>query len=655
MSREIPTEKLRVYHLLLPGWVVILHILFFLISWKVAMIMAAVTLLLFYLYIRGEKKFRLGLKEYQEHLALRVNEVGDKGLNGLPVAILLHDPKGKIEWHNDTLLHFIGRKEAVIGERVEEILPFLSEKNLADSSSFRLPYKGKVFQVKKQKEGVIYLLDVTEVEESKKKLAAKEVVLAMIQLDNVEEATQGMDDQQRTLALSRVASILNDWATHYKIFLRRTASDKFLALLNHEILLTLENNRFDVLDKVRAEMGTGKMPFTLSIGVVQGGDSFLQLGRMAQDALELALGRGGDQAVVREGERLSFYGGKSSAVEKRTRVRARVISHALRDLMNDSDQVLIMGHKMGDYDSIGAALGVARIAKMNQKQGFILFEGRNQSIGRLLDLLDQQEEVQRSLISPAEALARCTPRTLLVVVDTHIRSLLVEPSLLKKTNRVVVIDHHRRSEESIEDPILFYLEPYASSTSELVTELIQYQKDPLSLEYYEATALLAGIIVDTRHFSYRTGVRTFEAASFLRKAGADTSGVQALLKEELSQFVRRSRLISGAEIFYERIAIAVGSEGEEFPPVLIAQAADTLLDMQGVAASFVIARRSDGLIGISARSLGEMNVQVIMEEMGGGGHFNNAATQLKEGTVQEIKGKLLSIIEKHFQEGSVEE
>lgn len=641
--------------ILFPLWtVLLLFLLFFFANWGIAVGLGLLTLLLYLLSLKEWLGVKAEFRKRQENLSLRLSRLGDEKLPGLPVAILLYDSKGKIEWHNEALPNLLGRRGSLIGEELTEVLPPLVMKD-ADQEADTILLGAKRIRVTWRKaERLLYLLDVTEEAKYKDRLEKSEKVVALIQLDNIDEATQGMDEQQRAVTLSKIAAMISDWGNQYHMLLRRTASDKMIALMDHEILSHIEQNRFDILDKVRGETGVGRMPFTLSIGVAKGGETYLSLGVMAQEALELALGRGGDQVVIKDREKLYFYGGKTGAVEKRTRVRARVISHALRDLMMDSEQVLIMGHQMGDFDSIGASIGCARIAAINHKPVYILLEGKNQTIERLMQLLEEHSETSGLFIPPSVAMEICTPKTLLMIVDTHRSSLLVEPSLLKKTDRVMVIDHHRRTEEAIEAPTLFYLEPYASSTSELVTELIQYQGEPHSLKPYEATALLAGIIVDTRHFTYRTGVRTFEAASFLRKMGADTGVVQSLLKEDLSMFVARSHLVAGAQIHYERVAIAAGPEEESYPPLIIAQAADTLLDMEGVEASFVVAHRSDGKVGISARSLGEMNVQKIMEALGGGGHFTNAATQLSNLTVQEAKERLLAVIDREYQEGSVE-
>jgi c-di-AMP phosphodiesterase-like protein len=378
-------------------------------------------------------------------------------------------------------------------------------------------------------------------------------------------------------------------------------------------------------------------------------EGLIDLGQMAQMSLDMSLGRGGDQVTVKVGQRLSFYGGRTNAVEKRTRVRARVIAHALRDLMKDSDKVVIMGHRFPDMDSIGAAIGVLKAVQVVGKEGYIVLEGVNPSIQKLMEAITMDEKLNRWFITTEQAMQITTQRSLAVVVDTHKASMVAEPKLLQLTHRIVVVDHHRRSEEFIHDATLVYMEPYASSTCELVTELLQYVNDKLSMEVLEATVLLAGIVVDTKSFSLRTGARTFEAASFLRRNGADSSLIQRLLKEDLESYIQKAEIIKHTEIIYEHVALAIAEPNRKYSQLMIAQVADTLLNMTQIMASFVISERQDGLIGISARSTGQMNVQVIMERLGGGGHLTNAATQL-EGTLEDATKRLKQILEEINQE-----
>jgi c-di-AMP phosphodiesterase-like protein len=373
--------------------------------------------------------------------------------------------------------------------------------------------------------------------------------------------------------------------------------------------------------------------------------------------LDLALGRGGDQVAIKHPNgKVKFFGGKTNPVEKRTRVRARVISHALKDLITASDKVIIMGHKNPDMDSIGSSIGIYKVAQMNQKDAYIVLnlQEMDGAVHRLMEEIRHQEQLFSRFIGPEEALEIATEKTLLVIVDTHKPALVIEERLLNRIDNVVVIDHHRRGEEFIENPVLVYMEPYASSTAELVTEFLEYQPKRGKIEMIEATALLAGIVVDTKSFTLRTGARTFDAASYLRGQGADTILVQKFLKESINTYIKRAKLIESVAFYRDGIAIAKGDENELHDQVLLAQAADTLLTMDGVAASFVIAKRNEGLIGISARSLGNVNVQLIMEKLQGGGHLTNAATQLTGISVTEAVRQLKLAIEDYFEGGKKE-
>jgi c-di-AMP phosphodiesterase-like protein len=408
------------------------------------------------------------------------------------------------------------------------------------------------------------------------------------------------------------------------------------------------------LDQVREETSKQNIPLTLSIGIGAGAADLPELGALAQSSLDLALGRGGDQVAIKQPNgKVKFFGGKTNPMEKRTRVRARVISHALKELITESGKVIIMGHKYPDMDAVGAAIGILKVAQVNQKDGFIVLDPDHIDTGvqRMLEEIKKKEGLWERFITPEEALNLVSDDTLLVVVDTHKPSLVIEERLLNRIENVVVIDHHRRGEDFIEDPLLVYMEPYASSTAELVTELLEYQPKRFKIDMLEATALLAGIIVDTKSFTLRTGSRTFDAASFLRSQGADTVLVQKFLKEDITQYVQRARFIEHAEIYTAGIAISRAEPNKMYDQVLIAQAADTLLSISGVVASFVISKRRDNLIGISARSLGDINVQVIMESLQGGGHLTNAATQLQDISLDEAEERLKQAIDEYLDGG----
>lgn len=594
-----------------------------------------------YMYI-AERAFRREFKQYVQTLSYRLKTSGADIFQQLPFGIIIFSEDYVVEWHNPYIAS-VFKQENLIGEPLHKLFPSLSQaKEFQPSVELMLHQKMYRLTIR-DKARIVYVNDITESWSLHKKYDEERLSLGIVMIDNLEEVTQGLDDNQRSSLLSKVTSMITDWAQRYDIFLKRLTSDRFLLVTDQRTLRILEQTRFDLLDDVREHTGDQKIPITLSIGFAAGAEHITELGQWAHRSLDIALGRGGDQATVKFGTRQTFYGGKTNAVEKRTKVRARVVAHTLRDLMKESYNVVIMGHRHPDMDAIGAAVGILKAARMLGKESYIVLEGVNPSIERMMELLREDEKIAQRFVTPEQAFDLMNSHTLAIVVDTHKASMVAEPKLLSMTERVAVIDHHRRGEEFLSNATLIYLEPYASSTCELVTELLQYIHDRISLEVREATSLLAGITVDTKSFALRTGARTFEAASFLRRNGADSAMIQRMLQEDLHGYISKSEIIKHASVCYEHIAIAVVGEGEVKPQLLIAQSADTLLNMSNIYASFVIAERPDGLIGISARSFGQINVQIIMERMGGGGHLTNAAAQL-EGTVHEVAARLKAVL-----------
>ncbi|KIL39610.1 hypothetical protein SD70_18975 [Gordoniibacillus kamchatkensis] len=598
--------------------------------------------------LRAETAFRRELNEYIGTISHRVKKAGAEVMNELPLGMLLYNDDKIVEWHNPYLGKMLGR-DSVIGETLAELFPDLKIKKEREER-LDLTVGKNVYQVwVRPEERLLYFRDNTAYFTLHKKYEEEKLAIGIVMMDNLEEGTQGLDDQARSILLAKVTGEITEWANRNGIYIRRTASDRFLILLDQNALRKLEQSRFEILDDVRDLTIENKLPLTLSIGIASGFDTLTELGQMAQTSLDMSLGRGGDQVTVKVGQRLSFYGGRTNAVEKRTRVRARVISHALRDLMKESDKVIIMGHKYPDMDAIGASVGILKAVQTVGKEGYIVLEGVNPSIARLMEAISDDENLNRWFVTPEQALQITNQRTLAVVLDTHKASMVAEPKLLQQTHRIVVVDHHRRSEEFIQEAMLVYMEPYASSTCELVTELLQYIHERIQMEVLEATALLAGIVIDTKSFSLRTGARTFEAASYLRRSGADSALIQRLLKEDLEGYIQKAEIIRSTEILYEHIALAAAEPGRKYSQLMIAQVADTLLNMTDITASFVIAERPDGRIGISARSLGQLNMQVVMERLGGGGQLTIAAAQL-EGTIAEAKQKLKAVLEQMEQE-----
>lgn len=626
-------------------------------NWALGVVSLFLSGTLCFTMLKAELSFRRNLVEYINGLSFRIKRVEGEALGTLPLGIILYGEDRSVEWNNRYAGEIFSRK-SLVGEPLTELLPDLvqtaaggppvkreaGKEGIQKEVRMEISVDERYYQaVVIPSERLLYLYEITELIDLRQRYEEEKLALGILLMDNLDEAAQGMDDQQRTSLIAKVTSEITEWAKQFEVYLRRLSSERYMMLLNYRSLQALEESRFVILDEVREMTADLKVPMTLSIGLAFGAESASELGALAQSSLDMALGRGGDQAAVKAGQRLSFYGGKSNAAEKRTRVRARVIAHALRDLIQESDRVIIMGHRNPDIDAVGASIGLLRAAQMYNVDADIVLEGPNPSITRMLEQLRRDEELYSSFISTEQALQVMTEHTLLIVVDTHKASMTMEPRLVQYASRIVVVDHHRRGEEFINEAVLVYLEPYASSTCELVTELLQYIHEKVKLSTLEATMLLAGITVDTKHFALHTGSRTFEAAGFLRRLGADTILIQRMLKEDLQEYISKAEIIKHARMVYDHIALVVTAPGMKIPQLLIAQTADTLLGMTNVLASFVISERPDGLIGISARSLGRMNVQVVMEKLGGGGHLTNAAVQL-EGTSKEAEARLLEVL-----------
>lgn len=625
-------------------------------SWWIALIGFVILSGLVYMILQINLRNKRETEEYISTLSYRLKKVGEEALLEMPIGIMLINDDYVIEWSNPYLASCFN-EDSLAGKSLydvaDSIVPLVKQEVETDTITL---FERKFKVIHKREERLLYFFDVTEQVEIEKLYEDERTAMAFIFLDNYDDLTQGMDDQRKSSLNSLVTSLLDKWARDNGVFLKRTSSDRFIAVFNESILQELEKGKFTILDEIREATAKQNVPLTLSIGVGSGVSSLPELGTLAQSSLDLALGRGGDQVAIKlTNGKVKFFGGKTNPMEKRTRVRARVISHALKDIVVDSDKVIVMGHKQPDMDAIGSAIGIAKVAQMNEREAYIVVNDQEVDTGvrRLMDEINNKPELITQFISPDEAYDMITDETLLVVVDTHKPSMLIEERLLNRIDKVVVIDHHRRGEEFIHNALLVYMEPYASSTAELVTELLEYQPKRGKIDMLESTALLAGIIVDTKSFTLRTGSRTFDAASYLKAHGADTVLVQKFLKEDVETYIKRSKLIETVSFYKDGIAIAKGKPDEIHEQVLIAQAADTLLTMDEVSASFVISKRSEEMVGISARSLGDINVQVIMETLDGGGHLSNAATQLYM-SIDEAEQQLKQAIDEYVEGGKTE-
>lgn len=591
---------------------------------------------------------------YISDLSYKIKRSEQEALLKMPIGILMLNDLAEVVWVNPTMQKLFGQEE-ILGKKLteadEELAKVIND-NMSNKDSVEIKWQDKKFNMLVQNDiNVVYLLDITHYAEIQKQYDDSRLVIGQIFIDNYDEVTQSMNDTNISNLSNYITNELSSWASQMGMFLKMIDEDHYFVLAYTKSLTQMEKEKFKLLDRIRERTSKQNFPVTLSIGLAYGGTDLAKLSRLSQSNLDLALGRGGDQVVVRgvDDSQARFYGGKTNPMEKRTRVRARMISQALQELMSQSDDIFVMGHARPDMDSIGACLGIRRIAKMNGKQCWLVLDTDNlhSDIQRLLDEIDNYPDIKESIISPEEALQKATKKSLLLMLDLSKPSISMSPELYDQLkNRVIIIDHHRRGEEFPENPMLVYIEPYASSTCELITEMFEYQSrysdDPINK--LEATAMLTGIIIDTKSFSLRTGTRTFDAASYLRSVGADSQMSQHFMKENVQSFLQRNHLIDRVEFVGNGNAVVVGENDRAYDPVTAAQAADSLLTVSGVQASYVVTHRSEDIIGISARSNGETNVQIIMEKMGGGGHLSNAATQIEDRDILDVRKKLLDLI-----------
>lgn len=491
----------------------------------------------------------------------------------------------------------------------------------------------------------VYLFDETEELRYQREVEDERLVAGLIYLDNYEEALDSIEDVRRSLLLALIDRKINKYISSYDGILKKIEKDKYFIVLKQCHLAEMQKNHFSLLEDVKTVNIGNQMAMTLSIGLGAQGNSYIRNYEYARTAIDMALGRGGDQVVLKAGENITYYGGKSHTLEKNTRVKARVKAHALRELIESREKVIIMGHWISDVDCIGAAIGIYRAAKTSGKKANIVVNNVSSSVKPLMERFYSNPDYEEDLfINNETALERMDANTLLVVVDTNRPSYTECPDLLKKAQNIVVLDHHRQTREVIENAVLSYVEPYASSTCEMVAEILQYYSEDLKIKSIDADAIYAGIVIDTNNFMNKTGVRTFEAAAFLRRNGADVTRVRKLFRDNMADYKAKAEAIRNAEVFEKYYAVSIcPSDASDNPTVIGAQAANELLGIRGIKASFVLTE-FNGQIYISARSIDEVNVQIIMERLGGGGHMSVAGAQLKDMTVEEAVNRLKDTI-----------
>ena len=599
-------------------------------------------------------------KKFIENFSGQLDNATKSTLLTLPFPFVIISESGSILWYNQKFTSVTGKRD-VLSKNFNEIIGGLNikyilegKKNVFDGISFQNKFYdiyGNVAENSENNEDkiiLLYLYDVTDVHNLRKKIKENRDSVVLVEVDNFDEAVKSTDEDKKPLLIAEIERAVNSYAQNLNAMLKKYSANKYVLIVQDKYITAEMEKKFDILDAVR-EISTGnKIAVTLSIGVGRGGDTPLQNESFAMSAKELALGRGGDQAVVKNIDKLDFYGGKTKEVEKRTKVRSRVIAHALIDLLKESDRVFIMGHMNPDIDCLGSAMGLRSIINTMGKECYIVLNGINSSIKLIMDKISKDEEYKNTFIDNKRCMELIGDDSLLILVDVHNRSYVQNIEIVDKSRKIVIVDHHRKSVDFIDNALLSYIEPYASSTSELVTEMIQYMTDKPKLKVVEAEALLAGIYVDTKNFYFKTGVRTFEAASFLRKLGADTLDVKQLFADDLQTYLKRAEIIKSAEVS-NGIAIAVCPPEIE-DSVLAAQTADEMLNITGIQASFVFVTIGEEII-ISGRSLGNINVQIILERLGGGGHMTMAGARLKGVPIQEALKVLKENINKYIIEG----
>ena len=613
------------------------------------------------------------------NFATQYGTVQKQLLNDFEIPYALLDYNSRFLWMNEKFTEITG-KDKNYHKSVTTVFPSLTKDILQkseavgsinvmlDDRNYRISMK-RIYFDSVTKDSVIvaindtdeyltaiYLFDETELNRYIRENEEQKLVAGLIYIDNYEEALDSIEDVKRSLLIALVDRKVNKYFTEIDALVRKIEKDKYFVVFKYKYLEQLSADKFKLIEDVKSIKVGNEMAITLSIGVGAGGVSYTQNYEYARMGIDLALGRGGDQVVVKEGEEVTYYGGKAKQVERNTRVKARVKAHALREIIESREHVVIMGHTISDVDSLGAAIGVYCAARVLGKKAQIVLNEVTTSLRPLVECFTEEKGYPADLfIKNEEALLITNKNTLVMVVDTNRPSYTECPELLNRTDTICVFDHHRQNSEVIENPVLSYIEPYASSACEMIAEVLQYFSENIKLEPSEADCIYAGILIDTNNFMTKTGVRTFEAAAYLRRAGAEVTRVRKMLRNDMAAYKARAEAVRHAEVYRGAFAISVcPADNIESPTIVGAQAANELLNIVGIKASFVLTEYQ-GKIYISSRSIDEINVQLIMERVGGGGHLNVAGAQLTNCTIQEAKRMIQDTIDEMIKEGDIQE
>lgn len=662
----MPNNKLKKFIENSRIYLVVIFILLFMLCYKNPQFIfpSAVVFILLVIYSEwATDKSKTEVVKHIQELTFDVNSTVKNTLVNSPFPLVIVEINGNIIWKGSKFMQEFANIDikSYLNQILKEISKELdneekkdieTELKIGDKTYKVLGQRVKSKQSKKQgSEHLVslFFIDNTEYQKLKEEYKERNTCIGIITIDNYEEIIQRMSVEERPQVLAEIEKCIYNWTKDTGGLIIKNERETYIYIFEEKYLQKLEDNKFNILDIVKEINISTKSQITLSIAVSNEGKSNYEKYKTALIGMDIALGRGGDQAVIRKNNIYKFYGGRAQEIEKRTKVKARIISQALEELILESDNVIIMGHKNSDIDALGSSLGIYRFTKALGKDVYILNETTGMALEGFIDIIKIETEYKNAIITKNEALSKANENTVLVIVDTHKVSYLEEPELLEKTKKIVVIDHHRKSTEFIENPTLIFHEVYASSASELVIEILQYSDRQIELNEIEVEALYAGIMLDTKNFTFKTGVRTFEAAAYLKKAGVDIIKVKKWFQNDLENYNLIADIVKNAEITNDTIGISIYDEKDDDAGIICAKAADELLSISNITASFIIGQQDDKVC-ISGRSIGDINVQVILEKLGGGGHMTNAGTQIEGKTIDEVKIELINKINEYFEE-----
>ena len=618
------------------------------------------------------KKRKAELSEQLKDLTLNVNTTAKTTLINSPFPLAIVETNGNVIWKSEKFVTEFENLDINMNEYLSEIVRSIKltiensdegkQEKVRGTIDTNIKIENKMYNVlgsyvkshkmhQKEQEytTILYFIDETYLKKLEQEQKDSDICIGIIMIDNYEEISQRISSEIKPQLIAKMEKYIYDWAAKYNSLIVKSDRDTFFCIMEQKYLKVAEADKFNILDEVKDIDVPDITQPTLSIGFSDDGDNNAEKAESARTVIDIALGRGGDQAIVKMDGRYQFFGGRTQEVEKRTKVKARIVSHALKELISEADNVILMGHSNGDMDSIGSSLGLYRLTKTLGKEAKIVNETTGIGLDNFLTEAKKTEEYADCFITKQEALDSVKQNTLLIVTDTHKKSYVEVPELLEKVNKIVVVDHHRRSTDYIENAILTFHEVYASSASELVTEILEYSQLDIELTQIEVEALYAGIMLDTKNFTFKTGVRTFEAAAYLRKCGVDIIKVKKWFQSDLHTYQIISDIVSRSEIVNDSIAISTYENDDENANIIAAKAADELLTIGGITASFVLGKTGDKIY-ISGRSIGGINVQLILEKLGGGGHITLAGAQLEKISMEDAKQELINRINEYFYE-----